>query len=303
MMKLLLSLFFTCSLAQDPAEGWMAYAVGALPSSVLRITRLEMTWQVGAAPARSYAFFSPWFGMDPLDNLNLIQPVNPWGGRSWSMYTEYYQWRPSHNSNSIQKPVLSGQTLKGSLVYDASSDSYELSQTVLETGVTSSQVVPCQNGKKFLVPYIVYEKVFPCRSYPPDGVVTFRNITMECETASAASVDCKNLVTWSAQYKDVCPRPLPHLPSHHAQATSHPCCASVSPLSLVSQHHNSHRTTATCVRTWTRRTKFVSHGTRVPSPSTITIPRRSSWTSIPRLGGPRSSLRRVAWQWWKHEDS
>uniref|UniRef100_A0A7S3F1E2 Uncharacterized protein n=1 Tax=Haptolina ericina TaxID=156174 RepID=A0A7S3F1E2_9EUKA len=180
----------------------MAYAVGALPSSVLRITRLEMTWQVGAAPARSYAFFSPWFGMDPLDNLNLIQPVNPWGGRSWSMYTEYYQWRPSHNSNSIQKPVLSGQTLKGSLVYDASSDSYELSQTVLETGVTSSQVVPCQNGKKFLVPYIVYEKVFPCRSYPPDGVVTFRNITMECETASAASVDCKNLVTWSAQYKD-----------------------------------------------------------------------------------------------------
>ena len=54
----------------------------------------------------------------------------------------------------------------------------------------------------FLVPYVVYEKTFPCRDYPPDGIVTFHNITMECETASAPSVDCKEQVTWSAKYKD-----------------------------------------------------------------------------------------------------
>ena len=45
--------------AQDPAEGWMAYAVGAMPSDVTRITKLEMTWTVGKDPKRSYAFFSP----------------------------------------------------------------------------------------------------------------------------------------------------------------------------------------------------------------------------------------------------
>ena len=28
--------------AQDPADGWMAYAVGSVPESVDRITRLEM---------------------------------------------------------------------------------------------------------------------------------------------------------------------------------------------------------------------------------------------------------------------
>ena len=55
--------------------------------------------------------------MDPDDNLNLIQPVNPWGGGEWSMYTEYFQWRPTHNSNSRQQPVEAGQTLHGSLVY------------------------------------------------------------------------------------------------------------------------------------------------------------------------------------------
>ena len=150
--------------AQDPAEGWMGYAVGALPANVKRITRLEMTWSVGAEPQRSFAFFSPWFGMDPSDNLNLIQPVNPWGGGHWSMYTEYFQWSPEHNSNSEQRRVKTGDQLRGSLVYDHFSDSYFLSQTVLGTGVSSTQTVKCQDGKRFLVPYVVYEKTFPCRS-------------------------------------------------------------------------------------------------------------------------------------------
>ena len=88
---MLIAILATIVSAQDPATGWMAYAVGNVPAGVDRVTRLEMTWKVGASPARSRAFFSPWFGMDPADNLNLIQPVNPWSGSAWSMYTEYYQ--------------------------------------------------------------------------------------------------------------------------------------------------------------------------------------------------------------------
>ncbi len=57
--------------AQDPAGGWMAYAVGDISSTGAdRITRLEMKWKVSDAPtSRSNAFYSPWFGMDPNDNL------------------------------------------------------------------------------------------------------------------------------------------------------------------------------------------------------------------------------------------
>jgi hypothetical protein len=44
------------------------------------------------------------------------------------MYTEYFQWSPEDNSNSKSHTVKSGQTLHGSLDYDASSDSYTLSQ-------------------------------------------------------------------------------------------------------------------------------------------------------------------------------
>jgi hypothetical protein len=182
---------------QDPAGGWMAYAVGSVPAGTQRITKMEATWTVGANPPKSRSFFSPWFGLDPADNLNLIQPVNPWSGSSWSMYTEYYQWSPTHNSNSKTFAVSAGQTLKGSLVYDASSDSYQLTQTIVETNSISTQTVPCQAKKQYNLPYFVYEKTFPCATYPPDQIVTFRDIVVECD-----GKDCTDSVKWAAKVKD-----------------------------------------------------------------------------------------------------
>ena len=140
--------------------------------------------------------------MDPADNLNLIQPVNPWsgsrfGGGSWSAYTEYYQWSPTHNSNSKSFSVSSGDTLHGSLTYDESSDSYTLTQECVETGATSTQVVKAQSGKKYNIPYVVYEKTFPCADYPPDEIVTFRDIIVECD-----GKDCTQDVVWSEMIKD-----------------------------------------------------------------------------------------------------
>jgi hypothetical protein len=175
----------------------MAYAVGKVPTGTERITKLEMTWKVSDDPSPSFAFFSPWFGMDPADNLNLIQPVNPWLGSSWAMYTEYFQWSPEDNSNSNQRSVQAGQTLKGSLIYQSDTDSYNLTQFVVETGAISHQVVKCQNGKKFVLPYVVYEKVFPCNNYPPDGKVTFTDIVVECD-----GKDCTNSVQWASKVKD-----------------------------------------------------------------------------------------------------
>ena len=135
--------------------------------------------------------------MDPADNLNLIQPVNPWSGSAWSMYTEYYQWKPTHNSNSPSHGVNSGQTLHGTMLYDASTDSYDLTQEIVETGVKSTQNVPCQSGKKYNLPYIVYEKTFPCANYPPDEAVNFYNIIAECD-----GVTCTDDLKWESKVKD-----------------------------------------------------------------------------------------------------
>jgi hypothetical protein len=62
--------------AQDPASGWMGYAMGTYPSGV--ITYIEAKWVVPDNPKRDGGYFSPWFGIETSDNLNLIQPVNPW---------------------------------------------------------------------------------------------------------------------------------------------------------------------------------------------------------------------------------
>ncbi len=61
----------------------------------------------------------------------------------------------------------------------------------------SQQTVTCQNGKKFVVPYVVYEKVFDCASYPPDQVVTFTDIKIECD-----GLECTKAVTWAANVVD-----------------------------------------------------------------------------------------------------
>ena len=185
--------------AQDPAEGWMAYAVGDISTTgAERVTRLQMKWKVSSEPeGAERSFYSPWFGMDPSSNLNLIQPVNPWLGDGWAMYTEYFQWSPTYNSNSRQESVEAGQTLHGSLIYMPDTDAYLLNQTVMETGVSSHQIVRCQEGRKYTVPYVVYEKTWPCGDYPPDGEVTFFDIQADCD-----GKDCTDQIKWETKVKN-----------------------------------------------------------------------------------------------------
>jgi len=104
---------------------------------------------------------------------------------------------PTHNSNSRQEPVKGGQHLHGSLVYDKGTDSYTLTQAVVETGAKSTQVVKCQAGKKYTLPYVVYEKAFPCGDYPPDGIVSFNVDVAECD-----GKDCVSDIKWAAKNED-----------------------------------------------------------------------------------------------------
>lgn len=171
--------------AQDPAPGWLAYATAQCPAGT-RITHMEAKWKVGVNPPESFAFFSPWFGIDTTDNLNLLQPVNPWMGSGWSMYTEYYQWSPSNNVDSNQYNVNAGDQLWGQVTFDGEDkQSYTLKQTDVTTGQTSQMTIPVQRGsdgnhKNYTVQYIVYEKVAQCYQYGSDQKVTFEDIIVYC---------------------------------------------------------------------------------------------------------------------------
>jgi len=123
------------SSSQDPAPGWLGYATAQCPSGT-KITHMEAYWNVGALPVSSEAFYSPWFGIDTSDNLNLLQPVNPWFGSSpWQMYTEYFQWSNGYNSNSDSYNVSPGDLLYGKVTYlGDSQQAYFLSQNDTVTG-------------------------------------------------------------------------------------------------------------------------------------------------------------------------
>ena len=139
-------------------------------------------WPVGATPKRSQSFYSPWFGIDASDNLNLLQPVNPWMGNEWLIYNEYFQWSPEHNQNSAQHVVKAKDQLYGSITLDPKTKSYNVYHNV--SGSTSWDVtmnIPIQKGKTYTIAYVVYEKVAPCGDYPPDGSVTFSKVRVFCD--------------------------------------------------------------------------------------------------------------------------
>jgi len=171
--------------AQDPAPGWMGYAQGLSPNGHGRITYIEAKWKVGQNPTVGGAFYSPWFGIDTSDNMNLLQPVNPWLGDSWVIYNEYYQWDPEYNYNSDQIDVRTGDELFGSLEFNPDNQTYTIVHTVLNTGrsvTTNMYIQQDENGdyKNYTIAYFVMEKSeWDCDQYGPDGKVVFYDIKVE----------------------------------------------------------------------------------------------------------------------------
>eukprot|EP01111_Echinosteliopsis_oligospora_P013367 TRINITY_DN477_c0_g1_i1.p1 TRINITY_DN477_c0_g1~~TRINITY_DN477_c0_g1_i1.p1 ORF type:complete len:227 (-),score=52.05 TRINITY_DN477_c0_g1_i1:105-785(-) len=167
--------------AQDPAEGWLAYATANYTG---HITYMEAKWKVPDDPKRKGAFFSPWFGIEASDNLNLIQPVNPWSGDEWQIYNEYFQWEPEHNFNSEMHTVKAGDIVFGSVTYVASNNSYTIYHSDLNDGWSVQNSIPIQkaeNGqpKTYNIVYFVFEKEYKCDYYPPNNEVTFFDIKVE----------------------------------------------------------------------------------------------------------------------------
>jgi len=190
---------------QDPANGWLGYATGLYTANRNEpITFIEAYWKCGSNPVKSSAFFSPWFGLDTTDNLNLIQPVNPWTGSQWEIYNEYYQWQPTHNENSASHVVAAGDVLYGSITFNQADESYMLYHKDMTSGWSVNMSVPVQKSgtayKNYTIIYFVYEKVAQCSQYPPDGEVTFYNIHVE-----VGGKDVTSQISWTTAYvEDVC---------------------------------------------------------------------------------------------------
>ena len=181
-VQLCLLFLLSAVFCKDPAEGWMGYAYAQHPSGI--ITSIEAYWRVPSNPKRGGAFFSPWFGIESEDNLNLIQPVNPWVSNRWQIYNEYFQWQPVHNENSPSHDVRAGDLLYGKVVFEKN-NSYTMYHKDINDGWSVQTNIPIQRDesgsyKKYNIIYFVMEKSqWDCDQYPPDNRVTFTDIKVE----------------------------------------------------------------------------------------------------------------------------
>ena len=128
------------------AQGWLGYAKAVSPTNAGRLTYAEATWVNLGVPKQGGAFYSPWFGIETSDNLNLFQPVNPWLGSSWAAYIEYFQWQPHKNQNSNQGTVQPGDVLYANVTYLPKSDSYKAVHTS-SSGWSVEMTIPVQKIK------------------------------------------------------------------------------------------------------------------------------------------------------------
>lgn len=193
----------TLCAGDDPAEGWLGYALAQDPTGNNgRITYIEAYWAVCDDPKETGAFFSPWFGIESSDNKNLIQPVNPWEEDQWYIYNEYFQWSPEDNKDSRSHEVSAGDILFGSVTFDEDSQSYAMYHSDLNDGWSVSTTIDVQEElgvyKNYTMAYFVFEKEARCEQYPPDGKVTFYNISIYWDGE-------KQSPKWSTSYvDDVC---------------------------------------------------------------------------------------------------
>lgn len=98
-----------------------------------------------------------------------------------------------------------GDIVFGSMTYVPATDSYDVYHKSETDGWEVTMNIPVQKvggvAKKYTILYAVYEKVAPCGDYPPDGAVSFYNISVAYDGKAVPNKD----IVWKTGYvEDVC---------------------------------------------------------------------------------------------------
>jgi hypothetical protein len=183
--------------AQDPGPNWIVYAKATCPRPDQMITKMSAKWIIpenGEDMTEQNEFWTPWFGIETTDNLNLLQPVTCWGPDSWTLSTEYFQWTPDYNFNSEFVTVSTGNLCYGEVVYlppgkNSTEPQYRVSMGSGDSQSSAStwQIAPIQIDSKtgarknYTNAYVVFEHPFhKCHKYPKSDKMEFFDIVLEC---------------------------------------------------------------------------------------------------------------------------
>ena len=78
------------------------------------------------------------------DNLDLLQPVNPWTGNGWSAYDEEFLWNGMRNRNSRAISASAGDVMFARVYFNEKEQTYTASQANMNTGEIVNMTVPVE---------------------------------------------------------------------------------------------------------------------------------------------------------------
>lgn len=183
--------------SQDPTDGWLGYARAQQPVGESEIiTKLEAYWiNLNAPKVNINSFFSPWIGIGTSDRLNIIQCVNPWISSQWQIYTEYYQFQPARNKNSIGHLSYPGDIIYCSIEYkqqfinitNSTRSYYEVYHSDLTQNWFVNTEIDIQKDnkteidKQYIYGYFGFftgNVSLDCNLYPDDNMIKIYNISI-----------------------------------------------------------------------------------------------------------------------------
>jgi hypothetical protein len=177
--------------AQDPAGSWLSYARFDADADGI-ITSLNCSWVVPSLPKTPRGSNAPgwWFGVQTKRGDGaLIQPILAYGymGDQYTMFNGVFDWTDASWHTSPEKAtVRPGDVLTASIVYDQPGGYHRrpaytmvISSAQTRRSISTTYTLnPRQKGAEQTAYFVLEHQPDSCAAYPPDGAVTFHNISV-----------------------------------------------------------------------------------------------------------------------------
>ena len=177
--------------AADPSAGWLSYAVFEAAATDT-ITSLSATMTV---PSKVKGFGSDpafWFGVQTHDGDGaLVQPIQAkWLDGNWHMFHEIFDWTTMQDTATAHYTVPPGDSVWAQVVYKQEDNSYDMDMISASTRQRvrfNYKLNPRQNATESVAYLVLEHQPTECDQLPPDGIVTWSNISIEVNGAVVAS--------------------------------------------------------------------------------------------------------------------
>ena len=190
MIAIIALLIAICNVnAQDPAPSWVKYAHASCPAGS-PITHLSATTIVPPPPAEIGGYPALWFGIEDVNNINLLQPIVPtWGQceiNEYCVYNEQFRWHGQKNWDGDSAQIVAGDLVYASIDL-AQNGSYILTIAVNNQTLFADERDPSVlEGLTFVNAYFVVEHGAACNMLPMHGI-TYSNIELSCNGTTVQS--------------------------------------------------------------------------------------------------------------------